>query len=165
MILAVDVDYRGRTAFAAGITFDDWPDAHATGVFRSRIEGVEDYISGQFYRRELPCLLKLIEEHRIAPDAIVIDGLVFLDGRSKPGLGKYLYDALQGKITIVGVAKTPFRDLPQGHELVRGASRKPLFVTTVGMPLAEAKHHIRAMQGPFRIPALLKRVDQLAKAM
>ncbi|MGR9115124.1 MAG: endonuclease V [Gammaproteobacteria bacterium] len=165
MILAVDVDYRGQAAFIAGISFDNWHDESATRIFGSRLNDIEDYVPGQFYRRELPCLLKLVMEHHIAPDIIVIDGLVYLDGHSKPGLGKYLYDALQAKISVLGVAKKPFKGIGKAYELLRGKSDKPLYITSIGLPLVEAKHHIQAMHGKFRIPTLLKRVDRLAKAM
>ncbi|MGJ0431396.1 endonuclease V [Methylobacter sp.] len=165
MILAVDVDYRDRSAFIAGIAFENWQDASEKSIFGSRLDDIEDYIPGQFYRRELPCILKLIEEHQLVPDLIVIDGFVYLDGRSRPGLGKHLYDALQGKIRVVGVAKRPFNDIAQECELYRGASKKPLYITSVGIPLSEAKAYIKSMHGEYRIPALLKQADRISKTM
>lgn len=120
---------------------------------------------GQFYRRELPCILKLIEEHQIVADSIVIDGFVYLDGKSRPGLGKHLYDALQGKISVLGVAKRPFKGIAQECELHRGMSGRPLYITSIGMPLSEAKSHIKSMYGEYRMPALLKKVDRISKAM
>jgi deoxyribonuclease V len=165
MILAVDVDYRDRGAFIAGVAFENWQDAGEKSVFRSRLDEIEDYMPGQFYRRELPCILKLIEEHQLVPDLIVIDGFVYLDGRSRPGLGKHLYDALQGKISVVGVAKRPFNDIAQECELYRGASKKPLYITSVGIPLSEAKAYIKSMHGEYRIPALLKKADRISKTM
>ncbi|WP_036249600.1 endonuclease V [Methylobacter sp. BBA5.1] len=165
MLLAVDVDYRDAHAFIAGIAFENWQDASEQNVFRSQLGNIKAYRPGQFYRRELPCILKLIEEHQIVPDAIIIDGFVYLDGKSRPGLGKYLYDALQEKISVLGVAKKPFRGIARECELYRGASKKPLYVTSAGMPLTDAKQHIRSMHGPYRIPTLLKKVDQLCKTM
>lgn len=165
MILAVDVDYRGRAASIAGIAFENWQDASEQSVFRSRLEGIEDYVPGQFYRRELPCILKLIEEHQIAPDSIVIDGFVYLDGKSRPGLGKHLYDALQGKVSVLGVAKRPFKGVAQECELYRGTSEKPLYISSVGMPLSEARNHIKSMHGKYRIPTLLKKADRVSKTM
>lgn len=165
MILAIDVDYRGKKAFIAGVAFENWQDASEKSIFESRLDDIKDYIPGQFYRRELPCILKLIEEHQLVPDLIVIDGFVYLDGRSRPGLGKHLYDALQGTINVVGVAKRPFKDIARECELYRGASKKPLYITSVGIPLTEAKDYIKSMHGEYRIPALLKQVDRVSKTM
>jgi len=165
MILAVDVDYRDRFAAIAGITFENWQDVDETGIFKSTLDTIEDYIPGQFYRRELPCILKLIEEHQLAPDSIIVDGFVYLDGQSEAGLGKYLYDALHGKASVLGVAKKPFKGIVQECELYRGTSKKPLYITSIGMQLADAKNHIKSMHGEYRIPALLKKVDQIAKTI
>ena len=46
----------------------------------------------------------------------------------------------------------------------RGSSRRPLYVSAAGMELQEAKRHIAQMHGKFRMPALLKRADQLSRA-
>jgi deoxyribonuclease V len=165
MILAVDVDYRDRSASIAGVAFENWQDACEKNIFESRLDDIEDYIPGQFYRRELPCILKLIEEHQLVPDLIVIDGFVYLDGKSRPGLGKHLYDALQGKTSVVGVAKRPFKDIALECELYRGTSKKPLYITSVGIPLTEAKDYIKSMHGEYRIPDLLKKADRISKTM
>ena len=165
MILAVDVAYRDGTAFIAGIAFDCWHDAKEKAIFTSRLDNPEEYVPGQFYRRELPCILKLLIEHSLVPNTIVIDGLVYLDGKSEPGLGKYLYDALRGHISVLGVAKTPFERIPRDCDLYRGNSKKPLHVTSAGLPLADAKNCIQSMHGHYRIPTLLKKVDRIAKTM
>jgi deoxyribonuclease V len=163
MILAVDVDYRNSGASIAGITFENWTDDSEAGLFRSELFETEEYVPGQFYRRELPCILKLIEEHKIEPDIIVIDGFVYLDGKTNPGLGMYLYNALNGKIPVVGVAKNPFKGIAQDCELYRGKSRKPLYVTSVGIQLDEAKKNIKSMYGNHRVPDLLKKADQACR--
>jgi deoxyribonuclease V len=48
--------------------------------------------------------------------------------------------------------------------VLRGASTKPLLITAAGMPEAQAAEHVREMHGAFRIPTLLRRVDQLCRA-
>ena len=48
-------------------------------------------------------------------------------------------------------------------EVLRGKSKKPLFVTSVGMETAVAAEKINTMAGEFRIPALLKELDRLTK--
>ena len=163
MILAVDVNYRGHCAYIGGITFENWNDENEKVSFVSFLDNVNDYIPGQFYLRELPCILRLIEEHKLKPEYIVIDGFVFLDGESKSGLGKYLYDALDGKVAVIGVAKKPFKGISAAYELYRGSSKNPLYVTSIGVMLDDAKTFIRSMYGDHRIPTLLKRVDTVCR--
>ena len=79
-------------------------------------------------------------------------------------MGQHLYDALQGRSVVVGVAKTPFRDTP-GAEVLRGHSRNPLYVTAVGIDETEARDCIAHMHGPHRIPAMLKLVDELSRQL
>ena len=163
MILAVDVDYRDLGASVAGISFEAWRDEKESGIFKSELRDVEEYVPGQFYRRELPCILKLIEEHQISPDIIVIDGFVYLDKKMKPGLGMHLYNALNEKVPIIGVAKKPFKGISKECELYRGQSQKPLYITSVGVKQEEAKNNIMSMYGKHRLPILLKKADQVCR--
>ena len=160
MILVIDVDYRENEAFVAAVTFKNFNDKHHNKIFTTLVEGVVEYQSGQFYKRELPCILNLLKEYDLNPKYIVIDGFVFLDGHSKPGLGKYLYDALEEKSIIIGVAKRSFDGISSKYELYRGKSRKPLFITSVGVKSARAKTYIQNMAGEYRIPTLLKKADK-----
>ena len=162
MILAIDVQYSENTAFVAGITFGTWLSEAPENEYISVLNDVAEYEPGNFYKRELPCILKLIEEHGIKPDTIVVDGYVYLDGESRPGLGKYLYDALKDECEIIGVAKRSFSGIGVSHEVLRGQSVKPLFITTTGQ-LDTAKENIAKMFGEHRIPVLLKRADQLCR--
>lgn len=163
MILAIDVQYRGGKGIAAGILFETWTTVVPVTEFVSEVAIEAHYVSGQFYKRELPCILQLLQEHAVQPAVIVVDGYVFLDGKSKPGLGKYLYDALSEKIAVMGVAKNKFRGIGSECAVWRGKRKNPLYVTAVGMSLAEAKENILMMPGPYRIPTLLKRADQLCR--
>jgi deoxyribonuclease V len=163
MILAVDVHYKQKKAVISGVLFKNWRSEHPEKELISITDKVEDYESGQFYKRELPCILKLLNEHSLKIDAIVIDGFVYLDGFIKPGLGKHLYDALKGKVKIIGVAKNPFRSITDEFEIFRGRSQRPLFVTTAGLPLEKAKTIVSGMHGKHRIPTLLKRADQICR--
>lgn len=74
----------------------------------------------------------------------------------------YLWQAMKEKVPVVGVAKTPFHSAA-AVEIIRGTSQSPLYVTAVGMDAAEAAQRIEGMAGQFRIPTLLRRVDQLAR--
>ena len=162
MILAVDVQYSGNIAFIAGITFEKWSSKFPENEFVSILNNIEDYEPGSFYKRELPCILELIEEHHLEQETIVVDGYVFLDGEKKPGLGKYLFDKLNGHTEVIGVAKRSFSGIGKQYEIYRGDSIKPLFITTSGQ-LDKAKKNITSMYGVNRIPVLLKRADQLCR--
>jgi deoxyribonuclease V len=160
MIACLDVDYRDDAAFAAGIVFGNWPDANPLDEKVVRVMDVQPYQSGQFFRRELPCLLSILKAlPRVG--VVVIDGYVWLDG--KPGLGAYLHHALEGRVTVIGVAKTKFDRASAACEVRRGGSTRPLFITAAGMSAEQAAECIRSMHGHHRIPALLQRVDRLCR--
>lgn len=163
MILAVDVHYRYNLAMVGGVTFSDWTAQQEDALYRSALRTAADYIPGAFFRRELPCILHLLREHAIAPGTIVVDGFVYLDGLGAPGLGRHLYDALAGGTPVIGVAKHRRFKTPDETKVYRGRSKTPLYVTSVGIPLQQAKALIVSMHGPYRIPSLLKKADQLSR--
>lgn len=158
----MDVDYRADLAVAGCIGFTAWdatePTTETTACFRE----VQDYEPGQFYKRELPCILGVLQklDHKIA--TIVIDGYVWLND-AKPGLGVHLYQALGNQIPVVGVAKTLFYSATNCVSVYRGGSSRPLYVSAAGIDLSHAARHIVQMAGDSRIPTLLKRVDRLCR--
>ena len=94
-----------------------------------------------------------------------MDGYVYLDDTGTFGLGGYLYNALGGRIPVIGVAKTNFARIETAKRaLLRGDSQKPLFITAIGVDVDEATARIGSMDGPYRMPTLLKYVDTLTKA-
>lgn len=163
MIAVLDVHYDEDTATgkAAAVVFERWIDAEPTAEYTAKCGIVHGYIPGEFFKRELPCLLAVLAKVREALDLIIIDGYVALG--DKPGLGMYLWEALGGKVPIVGIAKTRYHSA-SAIELTRGQSQVPLYVTAVGIDPAEAAQRVSEMAGEFRIPEMLRRVDQLAKA-
>lgn len=168
MILCVDVDYRDgpqgeTTALAAGVVLETWTAAQPAAEYTWHLPEVEDYISGQFYRRELPCILALLNLVREPIDLIVVDGYVFLDRAGSPGLGHYLYEALGARIPIVGVAKNAFRPDDGSIPVLRGESKRPLYLSAVGVDAQRAAEALRNMHGRFRLPTALKRVDRLCR--
>lgn len=163
MILAVDVQYKADKGFVSGVLFEDWSADKPCGSYAYVHHGVAEYVPGEFYKRELPCILGLIQQVKPPPDYIVIDGFVFLDGASRPGLGKHLYDELLGRSKVIGVAKTSFASMTEAHEVLRGDSQRPLYVTCAGEELAQAQAKIAMMHGPHRIPSLLKLADQMCR--
>ncbi len=162
MLACLDVAYGTTSAYAAGISFRDWKDATPLEEHVIPLEGVKPYQPGQFFRRELPCLLAVL--HTLAPvDVVIVDGYVWLGGTAKPGLGAHLYQELGRRTAVVGVAKTRFQGADTAGEIFRGRSKRPLFITAVGLGQEFAAEHVRSMHGPYRIPTLLKRVDELCR--
>lgn len=165
MQLAIDIYYGNEKAKAVGVLFN-WNDESPSSVIVEWIENVAPYVSGEFYKRELPCILQVIKKVDLATvEAIIIDGYVYIDNEKKYGLGGYLWEALYGKIPIIGVAKTSFfRNKETVTGIVRGDSKNPLFVSSIGIDLAIAADCVKNMKGDFRMPSLLKRLDQITKA-
>ncbi len=163
MIAALDVDYRPSSAVAACVLFRGWTAQAPLSERVVTLGAPAPYEPGQFYRRELPCLLKALEQCENRPDVVVIDGYVWLGDENVPGLGGHLYQALTKQVIVVGVAKTRFANATAAVSICRGASRAPLYVTAAGMPAVEAARLVQGMHGPFRIPTLLKRADQLCR--
>jgi deoxyribonuclease V len=90
MILAVDTCYSDDLAVVDGVASSDWTAEREDAVYRCVVEDVAPYVPGQFFRRELPGILSLLNNHRLEPDIIVVDGFVYLDDRWSPGLGRHL---------------------------------------------------------------------------
>ncbi len=162
MIAALDVQYADekQQATAAAVVFREWSAASSIAEHTILCEHVQPYVPGEFFRRELPCLLAVLKETQSPLEAILIDG--FVDLGDRPGLGRHLWDALANQTPIIGVAKTAFHGAAP-VSILRGESQSPLFITTVGIEAALAAAYIRQMAGPYRIPDLLRRVDQLAR--
>jgi len=166
MIRAFDTYYFDDKAKTICVSFDNWADTEPSAVYTGVLEGVEDYTPGEFYKRELPCILSLLQKIDTRQvEAIIVDGYVFLDDEAKPGLGSRLYTALNAEIPVIGVAKTNFKTLNK-HKfpLRRGTSGDPIFISAVGTDPVSATEKIRTMAGPHRIPTLLKYLDTLTKS-
>lgn len=165
MKLVVDVHYTDNNALCAGLLFEQWDSPIIAQKLLTYTDHVAAYEPGKFYKRELPCIINLLQEHKIIPELIIIDGYVFLDGDSKAGLGKYLYNYLKGETVIIGVAKKAFNTISSDYEIQRGNSTKPLYITAVDLRLERAKEAIVMMHGAYRIPTLLRQVDQLCRGI
>ncbi len=158
----VDVYYHDNQAIAACVVFTDWRNERITHRCISRITHLQPYKPGRFYERELPCILQVLKKTTVLLDTVVIDGYVWLDNDC-PGLGAHLYSALGGKIPVIGVAKSKFKEPLHAQNVFRGKSRRPLYVTAAGIDPQVAAECIRQMHGRFRIPTLLKTVDSLCR--
>ena len=158
----LDVHYNDPRAAVACVVLPSWQASQPAECVVTAVHGVMPYESGAFYRRELPCIEAALKTLRLIPEILVIDGYVWL-GKGKKGLGAHLYEARGMLGAVVGIAKTAFSGAEPAAEVLRGQSRRPLFVSAVGMELAEACAHVREMHGEFRIPWAMSEVDRLAR--
>lgn len=163
MIAALDVQYTDTTAHSAAVVFENWQSNLATAVYTAELSPIAEYKPGSFFERELQPLLKVYFKIQEPIDFAVIDGYCHLSHDNSPGLGVHFLNALSAPKTIIGVAKNRYRDSTHASELLRGTSLRPLFVTSIGMDYTEAAKLVGSMTGPFRVPEMLKLVDQLAR--
>lgn len=164
MILAIDIHYKTTYAKNVGVLFN-WQDDTPEQIIVNQRHSVEEYVPGQFYKRELPCLLDVITEVDLTlVEAIVVDGHVYIDNDFKFGLGGYLYEALNQKIPIIGVAKRAFHKNEQTSiPVLRGESLNSLYVSAIGMDKVVAAQYIKNMRGEFRMPTILQILDTETK--
>ncbi len=164
MLLALDVHYKENYAKSVGVIFNATEGTLQASLIEI-IDEVEDYVSGQFYKRELPCLLKVVDKVNLTTiDAIVVDGHVYVDNDCNLGLGGHLYKALDEQIPIIGVAKRSFHDTEAvSKEVFKGKSKNPLYVSAIGMDLQDAISIISQLHGEHRIPTILKALDDITK--
>ncbi len=165
MKVAFDVYYFDDKAKTVALCFEEWTDETPSKIFSEIITGVEEYQPGQFYKRELPCLISLLKQIDIDKiSEIIVDSFVILDDTGKYGLGGYLFEYLNKKIPVIGVAKSNFcPNKTLKRAIYRGESKKPLYVSALGIDLNIAAEHILNMAGKYRIPTLLKQVDALTR--
>ncbi|TCI90024.1 endonuclease V [Tenacibaculum sp. M341] len=165
MILAFDTYYFEDKARTIALQFENWNDEQESLIFDETLSGISEYVSGEFYKRELPCILSLLKQIDLTNcEAIIIDGFVVLDDIGKLGLGGYLHEALEENIPIIGVAKNNFSQIETLKKAVlRGESKKPLYITAKGVDLTVAADKIKNMNGEYRIPNILKRVDAIGR--
>jgi deoxyribonuclease V len=165
MKLVMDVHLSGDTARAAAVAFDDWAAAEETRSYALAIAHVEKPAKGELDLRALPWLIQVLEANRLQPEAIVLDGFVHLDAQDTPGLGRRLFDALAGRVPVIGVSKSVFKgaETPDQFCIFREDETPPLVVTCAGIDLGAAKARIRMMHGRKRVPTLMKLAARIAK--
>lgn len=163
MIAILDAGYRENNARAACVLAHAFTDEQPCGENVIEIEGIAPYTPGKFYRRELPCLVAALNAIDAQPDIVVVDGFVTLSPTGEPGLGQYLYEELNSETPAIGVAKTSFAKATHALPLIRGRSKRPLFITSAGIDAQAAYKSIRSMHGNNRIPTLLNLVDRLSR--
>jgi len=166
-IAFLDVHYIGTGARAAGVVVESWESESPDSTYVQDIEAVEPYEPGNFFRRELPCLLSVLRLLPSPPDIVVIDGYVWLSSVERPGLGARLYDVLGRRAPVVGIAKTAFAGVENCATVapvLRGSSRNPLYVTAIGLEPEIAGQCVRRMAGKHRIPEIVRITDHLSRS-
>lgn len=165
MIYAFDTYYYEDFAKTVCIAFEDWSSGQENEIFSEKTEVSAEYESGAFYKRELPCILSLLEKIQLkSNDMIIVDGYVTLNDEGKIGLGGYLFEALNKKYPIIGIAKNRFSSPDsKRREVFRGESKTPLFLTAIGIDVDNVQKDIEHMHGNFRFPTLLKKLDLLTR--
>lgn len=163
MNLAIDIYYPDKGATCVGVLFE-WEDAEPSKVITAYLDEVEEYVPGEFYKRELPCVMAVIDQVRkYKIDCIVLDSHVQL-GDGQKGLGEYVYEAVDEVYPVIGVAKRSFHsNADYVRKVRRGESENPLYVSAIGIDLDEAAECILNMHGEYRIPTMLKEVDRIGR--
>ncbi|MCP3976025.1 MAG: endonuclease V [bacterium] len=157
-----DVGYSDASARVGCVSLADFEDIVPNREWVVEVGPVGPYQPGQFWRRELTPLLRGIDS---ATDLsiCVIDAYVDLGEARMPGLGRILYETTG--IPVIGVAKSRYQDSPREYEIHRGSSRRPLHVSAAGFDQQEAKECIMRMAGTGRVPAMIRRADQLSRGI
>lgn len=172
--LAIDSYYKDNICKTVGVIFNEWDDKEPDNIIVSiGKNNFSDYIPGQFYKRELPGILDLLEQVDLSEfDTIILDSYIDLLEEDKivPGLGRHLIDELEksdrlhSDLDIIGVAKSKFGKTGKISEaVIRGESKKPLFIQSYKRSNKEVGELVKGMYGDFRIPHLLKVLDQETK--
>ena len=162
MIVALDVHYDEvkHKGTASAVVFEHWEDSIPFASYVADCSNIQPYVAGEFFKRELPCLLAVLAMVKEPLTLAIVDSYVALG--ELPGMGMRLWEALEKKIPVVGVAKTRFRSAIC-TEVFRGASKTPLYVTAVGINSVEAAENVRKMHGSFRMPTMLTLADAVAR--
>ncbi|WP_211226574.1 endonuclease V [Pedobacter glucosidilyticus] len=164
IILAMDVHYRENVAKAVGALFK-WESDAPNELIVKYIDDVSEYIPGEFYKRELPCIREIIDSadlNRIA--VIIVDSHIYINNNREYGLGGKLWQELGQRIPVIGVAKSSFKDNQETiTPIKRGNSKKPLYISSIGIELEVAARLILNMKGKYRLPDILKTLDSVTK--
>ena len=176
MILAFDTYYCDGYSYTVCGAFESWNSEKVKFFVSNRRKGIDaEYIPGELYKRELPCIMQCLSHIKIDNvTSMVVDGFAWVvdeEGNQVPGLGKILQDAVlkeYGKnISVIGIAKNPYhKKIPNCEEVYRGISKKPLYVTcTENAFVNHYAINVELMFGEFRIPDIIKSIDTKTRMM
>jgi len=153
---------------AALVAADAWVDAEPAFEVAWRVPGeplvIEPGLArarqrlaeiAQHARREQPYLMAVLAA--FDPTAILVRGYV-REG-SISGFGARLHAAYDGEIPVIAAAPAFIEGV--GAEEVRFGDAR-VYVTALGIPVADAAARVRSMHVGVRLPVLIERVDALA---
>ena len=110
MKLAADAYYAGGKAKVVGVLLENFSNEKPLKIISKVVGDVAPYESGSFYKRKLPCVVSLLQGLDVRDiSLIVIDGFVYLDGDGRYVLGGHLYERLERRVQVMGVAKSPLK--------------------------------------------------------
>ena len=167
--LAIDTYYTEENAYTVGVFFSKWDDTEPLKIIKRITKPKYPYVPGEFYKRELPCIMDLLGGVDFdSLSTIIVDGFVRIekDGEMVSGLGEHLYDEVKDwGISVIGVAKSKFDGCENWSiPIIRKAGSKPLYVQGIGRYTDEmAASLIKGMAGPNKLPILLQRLDRETK--
>lgn len=169
--IAIDTFYYNDSdAYTVGVIFSNWTDSYPEKIVSCHTSEFAPYISGQFYKRELPCILDLLKHVNLSEfDTIILDGFVWLP-ESREGLGQHLWNKLKSlypDLKIIGVSKSKFAGCEECSEkLYRGPAKNPLYINSnENINREEASELISKMHGKYKLPTLLKILDKETKKL
>ncbi len=165
--LFVDAAYFKQKAVTVATTTHPQDTGKIISCYTSFRNGVARYEPGKFYKRELPCIMKVLGLVKEPLKTIFIDAHVWLSP-AHPGLGAHLFNAIGKKIPVIGMAKKGFAMQEKTDEMLvkrvyRGKSKHPLHVTAAGIDLDQAAQVVQRLCGSFRIPYAMKKSHSLAR--
>lgn len=163
MKLAVAFEFFANHVQAAAVAFDAWDALEPGKTCTTRVAVAAKLSPVERDQCRLAALLQLLCEQALGPELIVFVGLVHLDGQGSPGWGQLIYDALGGRVAVIGISKRLTPGLPAQFEVLREIDAPPVVVTCVGIDIGAAKARVRAMHGKRRLPTLLKLATRSAK--
>lgn len=165
-ILAIDVKYYDKEYKICGVLFHKWEDKEPDKILTLKVhKSPNEYIPGQFYKRELPAIMEFLNHYKLHPNWLIVDGFSLLkdnNGNYKDGLGNYVQHELieNNYLTnVIGIAKSNFCKTNEvSYSIYRGNSKNPIYVQGTGYP-----EDIKNMYGSYRIPEMLKICDFYTK--
>ena len=76
MFAALDAHYDEGTLAGTGaaVVFQNWVDAVPLTEYTAVVQAVQPYEPGEFFKRELPCLLAVLRQVQEPLEIMIVDG-------------------------------------------------------------------------------------------
>ncbi|MCW1968987.1 MAG: endonuclease V [Anaerolineae bacterium] len=162
MYFSCDVQYEQKIGYAAGICFQRLQSQSVDFVVTAILQPVAEYKPGEFYQRELPCLIELIKKLETLPKIIFIDGYVWLQN-DQLALGGRLYEYLDRKVIVIGIAKSFLRIAGENISMYYKSSHRPIYISAAGLSLDDAMQCVKEMPYQGHLPLMMKYADIAAR--